>query len=267
MARVISDIKLKGKLGSLSFYSRHDIEGQFVRTPGGVNKKTIATSPSFALTRSLNAEFGGCSKMGKAIRQSLFGLKHMADHNISATLNALMKYLQVCDIVGTLGKRSLLLSQNRHLLLGFSFNKKNRLESIVNPPFQVEINRQESAVTIIIPSLLPRLHLQNQEAHTHFQWTVCMGIVSDMHYSEQDKTYLPESDRHQQSTVIKHSAWFSVAEAVEQLRLELKINPDNPLMDCETLVAGLGFEWGNQLSDVIINPVKHGGAARIVAVG
>ncbi len=92
----LKGLQFLGTIGTLSAYKRKDSDKTFLRERVEVLKKTIATSPHCDLVRKNNAEFGGRSKMSKAIRESLEELKRLADHNISASINTVLHPVSTC---------------------------------------------------------------------------------------------------------------------------------------------------------------------------
>lgn len=69
MAQQESIIKLKGKIGDLSFYKTRD--GYQARTKGGVSADRIANDPKFQRTRENGAEFGRAATASKRMRSIL----------------------------------------------------------------------------------------------------------------------------------------------------------------------------------------------------
>ncbi len=66
MARQTGIIKIKGKIGDLSFYKTKD--GHLAREKGGVEGDRIKNDPAYARTRENNAEFGSSATSGKLMR-------------------------------------------------------------------------------------------------------------------------------------------------------------------------------------------------------
>ncbi len=62
MAKQIGIIKLKGKIGDLSYYKTKD--GHLAREKGGVDAERIKNDPAFERTRENGAEFGSAAKSG-----------------------------------------------------------------------------------------------------------------------------------------------------------------------------------------------------------
>lgn len=69
MARQKGIIKLKGKIGDISFYKTQD--GHLAREKGGVDGERIANDPAFVRTRENGAEFGSSANSGKTLRDSI----------------------------------------------------------------------------------------------------------------------------------------------------------------------------------------------------
>ena len=66
MARQEGLVKLKGKIGDLSFYKTQD--GHFARMKGGVDGDRIQNNPAFERTRENGVEFGRAGKADDFIR-------------------------------------------------------------------------------------------------------------------------------------------------------------------------------------------------------
>ena len=102
MARQTGVIKLKGKVGDLSFYKS---EGKdFARMKGGVDADRIKNDPNFARTRENGNEFGTAGKGGKLLRTALRGLLiKSADNRITSRLTKEMLKAVQSDAVNARG--------------------------------------------------------------------------------------------------------------------------------------------------------------------
>ena len=124
MAQLTGGITFEGSLDNISAYKMRGSDKIILRKKGGASKKQIQTGANFANTRKINSEWAGCSYAGKAIRNAIHPLKHLADYNISGFLNAIAKTVQKQDLESEYGKRNIYFSQYRDVLEGFSLNKK-----------------------------------------------------------------------------------------------------------------------------------------------
>ena len=90
MARQKGIIKLKGKIGDISFYKTQD--GHLAREKGGVDASRIANDPAFIRTRENGAEFGSSASSGKLLRSALRTmLMTAADNRVASRFNERVK--------------------------------------------------------------------------------------------------------------------------------------------------------------------------------
>ena len=140
MAQQKGIIKLKGKIGDISFYKTQD--GHLAREKGGVDASRIANDPAFVRTRENGAEFGSSATSGKLVRSTLRTMLMTAsDNRVTARLTKLMTDVKNLDATSVRGKRAvgvaIALAPAKALLKGFNFNNKAILGSILFKPFVV----------------------------------------------------------------------------------------------------------------------------------
>ena len=105
MARQKGIIKLKGKIGDLSFYKTQD--GHLAREKGGVDAARIATDAAFVRTRENGAEFGSSATSGKLLRSTLRPMMMTAaDNRVTSRLTKVMTDIKNLDATSVRGKRA-----------------------------------------------------------------------------------------------------------------------------------------------------------------
>ena len=98
-------IKLKGKIGDISFYKTQD--GHLAREKGGVDASRIANDPAFVRTRENGSEFGSSAITGKALRDALRTMMLTAsDNRVTARVTKLMTDIKNLDITSARGERN-----------------------------------------------------------------------------------------------------------------------------------------------------------------
>jgi hypothetical protein len=127
MARQKGIIKLKGKIGDISFYKTQD--GHLAREKGGVDASRIANDPAFVRTRENGAEFGSSASSGKVLRDALRTMLMTAsDNRVTSRLTKLMTDIKNLDAISVRGLRTvgtaIALPTAKALLKGFNFNSK-----------------------------------------------------------------------------------------------------------------------------------------------
>jgi hypothetical protein len=149
MARQKGIIKLKGKIGDISFYKTQD--GHLAREKGGVDASRIANDPAFVRTRENGAEFGSSAGSGKVLRDALRTMLMTAsDNRVTSRLTKLMTDIKNLDATSVRGKRTvgtaIILPTAKSLLKGFNFNSKAILGGVLYKPYAV--NTATGVITI-----------------------------------------------------------------------------------------------------------------------
>ena len=123
----------------------------YLRKKGGPSKSMIKRSYRFAKVRLNNNEWAGCTKMGSIMRIALGGTKNLADFPVIGSMNAIAKKIQNTTMDEEHGKRSLYLSKNKDVLLGFNVSHKQVFESVVRVPIRTSMNRETASAQVIFP--------------------------------------------------------------------------------------------------------------------
>jgi hypothetical protein len=140
MAQQKGIIKLKGKIGDISFYKTQD--GHLAREKGGVDASRIANDAAFVRTRENGAEFGSSASSGKVLRDALRSLMMTAsDNRVTSRLTKLMTDIKNLDSTSLRGARTVGIAiaqpSAKALLKGFNFNSRAILGSVLFKPYAV----------------------------------------------------------------------------------------------------------------------------------
>lgn len=266
MARLKGTLEFTGSLGNVSAYTMRGSDKIILRSKVGVSKEKIKTSKNFARTRELNQEWIGCTKAGKGIGQSIRLIKHLADYNITGSLNAIAKAIQKCDTKNLPGKRSIQFSKYREYFEGFQLNKQTLLDSVVRRPLTFSLNRATASAVIHFPSLNPKLNFKNRNQRPLFRFCAVLGVVSDVEYSGDIMIYRPLNGKVHGYCCLYESAWFSAFAPFDGITAELRIDPELALGETESLVLGAGIEFGNPLPNGV-EAIKYSGSGKILVTG
>lgn len=165
MARQEGLIKLKGKIGDLSFYKTQD--GHLARMKGGVDGDRIQNDPAFERTRENGVEFGRAGKAGKLVRDALRGfIRNGSDGRVTSRLTAEMVKVVKADATSTRGQRNVL-DGELELLEGFEFNIDAKLGASYFRKVTSTIDRAEGKATVDLGILTPKTDFGAPEGATH----------------------------------------------------------------------------------------------------
>lgn len=225
MAKQESFIKLKGKMGDLSFY-KHPTAGYQARIKGGVDAQRIATDPNFQRTRENNAEFGRAASMSKRIRQQLNNLLfNYSDRTMANRLTSLVHRIQKADPVSPRGERTFL-TDNSGMLRGFEFNAGAQLGALFSEPLTVVYDRATEEATLEIPAFNPQVAVTLLQGATHIQFVLAAAELA------LDEEFMPRPVAIESAHVPLIGSFRG-----ETLQLQLEADPDNAVY----LMAGIGI--------------------------
>jgi hypothetical protein len=248
-------------MDNMSAYTMQGHEGVILRKKGGASKEKIKTGRNFALTRLNNAEFGGSSKAGKAIRDAIWMVKHLANYNFSGHLNALAKTILKKDTEADWGERAIRFSQHHGMLEGFTLNRQLLFNSVVRHPLSCTLSRDEGKASLLLPALVPGINFYTPPGQHLYRFIFTLGVIPDMICTPDG--YKPQVPQYHATYLI--TEWHTVTELTTQQNFELALENFTGLDASNSLILAAGIEFGFPLTNDIIQSVKYAGTATIFA--
>jgi hypothetical protein len=181
MAEQKGIIKLKGRMGDISFYKTAN--GYMAREKGGVDGKRIATDPTFQRTRENGAEFGRAGKAGKLLRTAFRSVSiTTSDSTMSNRLTQLMVKVIQGDATSVRGERNVI-DGEAELLQGFEFNINSKLDTSFLAPYTATIVRATGVMRIVVDSYIPETMVAAPEGATHYKLLTASAAIDFEHFS------------------------------------------------------------------------------------
>lgn len=254
------ELQFTGTIGGLSAYRMRGSDKIIIRRKGGPSKQRIKKDKRFAMTRQYNEEWKACVLACRLLNQSLYPVKHLADHNYTGALTGLCKSIQKDDSFSELGERGIFFSQHYYKLEGFSLNKIHTLERFIRHPLQLELDRATATATMQLPVLIPGINLANPNKHPLYRLVLVLGAVPDIVYHEERKLYQPVNK--EIHPVVSETAWYTARQTMEAGTLTAAL-PPAVNQQGYTLLLAAGIEFGVPLTGTEVKPVRDG-AAKLV---
>ena len=255
-------IKLKGSMDGLTFYKAYGKD--LVRRTNGPSKKQIMSGANFQRTRENISEFGGCSRISKSFRTSLFPLKPFTDGQMGNRLTKLFKFVTLHD-EGVRGKRPIKLSGHRGDFANFECNINFRLSKVIPEILAVSHNNDRTLGSVTIQGE-PDRAIQPPDGATHFQFVHALSIVSDFIYNGTVKGYLPVEPTLDTKQDIQYSDYFSVEGVIPSAyNSTVSLSVTTPLPDTVSVLHAFGITFFQQVASVYY-PLKQGHALKILEI-
>lgn len=267
MAQAKNFLDITGSIANFSMYHMQGHDKVIVRSKGGPSKYKIKTKPQFEKTRCNNNEWKGCTKMTSQIRACFYRIKRLEDYPVSGSLNAICKKIQLTDTSNEHGKRSIWLSKNKEMLMGFSLSKKQVLESVLRVPIHAQIDRSTGKATIEIAELNTDLNLYNFRKLPYYRIVASFGGISDIVFVDREyTTYNHHVDfLNTTFTGMYDGPWLltSGTQPAMLIEQEYPLDPD-PIPENVSLILILGIEFGKPGPGDTIEAVKYSGTGKIL---
>lgn len=241
----MSFIRLKGKIGGLSFYESNG--EALVREAGGVDKHKIMNDPAFKRTRENMSEFGGSATVGKALRMGLLSVSRLfAGRNMTGRLTRIMKEINKKGS-GIRGKRAFDFVTNRSNLIDFEFNSVHNFDSLFLAPYSVSVNQDKNQAQIVIPSFDSSDYINAPQGATHCRLVCAISVLSNYGFDDELGKYVPINPNMNKLNANASSADLEIGNMIGEIQIQCNL-PNNPqLDDTSALVVCVGIEFMQQI--------------------
>jgi len=239
MAQQDSFLKLKGRIGDLTFYKTKN--GHLVREKGGVSSQRIATDPKYQRTRENNADFRTATQAAKHLRDALRPVILLTyDPAMPNRLGGRMLRVVRADSENVRGEGQVQ-PANLLILQRFNFNAAASLANTLFAKLATSVDVSTGSVEVTVPEITPITQLAKPVGATHFQFIA--GAVA-MDFSREGESTLAMAQGEQQPVTEAN-----VAETV--LSLPLPADANLPI----AVVFGVAFHIEDR---GLIYPLNNG---------
>jgi len=267
MAKVKGFNVVSGSVGNITFYTMNGQSQVYAKLKGGPTKDQIKKSDRFSEVRKNNKEFGGCSRMSRAIRDTLRDLVGVADYNLAPAFCSFAKQIQKQDTTGEAGRRAIRLSEHRDWLPGFDFNRNHRFDNLLRIPLNYCLDRDTLSAKLTVPTINGAQHLFPVTGYPLFRIEMALGALSDFHYNAERDEYMSLNRSYNAYGFQVQSDWFPVVARVDGFELSLSLDGKIPeFTPADSLVLSVAVRMGTIDAAGQYVAAKGGGAGKILDV-
>jgi len=163
MARQVSLVKFKGKIGDLSFYKS---DGDYqARMKGGPSKEQINSDPRFQRTKENGVEFGRAANVSKKLREQL---NQGSDTKFPNRLTGMMNRILRADELNGRGDRQVI-TANLIQLTGLECNVNAKLSEVFFLRTRPIYDIATSEATLELPQMIAKNQIKMLNGATHVQ--------------------------------------------------------------------------------------------------
>jgi len=137
------------------------------------------------------------------------------------------------------------------------------LNTVIRHPVSCKVSRDTGSADVVIPSMIPGVNFYNPPQFQLCRFIIVLALIPDIVFGTDSYTHLkPMGERDE-----IYTEWISTRKPLDEQRFELQIKDLNRLIDSNSMVLAIGVEYGQAVSNTVIERVKYGGCASILATG
>jgi hypothetical protein len=247
MARQSGIIRIKGKLGDISFYSQNGVD--LTRIPNSPSKDAIQNSPNFKRTRENMSEFAGSAFVAKALKDSLqLAISKIKDQKAYPRL--LKVFLEVNKKgAGSRGQRPFTIVANKNLIIGYEFDGRLSLDGIMLAPYNISVNAGRTQVTASVPDFNTDDLINAPQGATHFRFINAISVLSNYTYQNSTKKYEPVDSTLNKLNATTYSSYLPIAGMVGSATTIIASLTGSPTMNTNVgLISCFGLEFFQEVN-------------------
>jgi len=263
MAEQTSLIKLKGNLDGISFFQSGG--KHIARMANSPDQQRILKDPRFQRTRENNSEFGGCSMVSKAFRQTFISVVPMADARFTGRLTGIFKTINGQGD-GIRGQRPIKITENRVQLVNVEFNDHCSVTSLFTGVYTAGHCADRTSATITIDEVLMDNAAQAPAGATHVVFTQALGVVSNYAYDASLQCYAPLDAALDKLHAVTESDFIALKDETPLALTLVTVLPGNPVLNENvSVVQCFGVSY-YQLIKSRYHPLPESRAIKVVKV-
>jgi len=191
MSIINGPFNFSGKLGNKHCYFDPARGIWILAGNGGAKKKVMDTLDSLEKARAYAREFGGRSRWGSLLKQSLSGIRHLMFACCWGEIMATGKLIQRRDETVPLGNRDVLVSKDPGVLTQIDFNERHPFRSVLRDNYVIDFASDKRTITLRIPGFIPANDARWVTKYYAVRLYVVVAQIADMVWNPDTQMYEP----------------------------------------------------------------------------
>ena len=243
MGTLKGPILFTGSVGGIRCYYDRALKRWIISTKGGQSKELVKKSPALARQRENMNEFKVCSHWASQLQRSLGSIVHLHKGYYFPKIVKLGETINKHDVVNDHGFRSLESSKAPRLLLGINFNTFHPFGEVFSFPFKVLFSEDKKTVTLKLPGLISKSHINWFESYASYRITMAIAQVSDYVWNKKERMYKPVIENAVILSETNYSKWLEPGTVPQDIVLEASFAEPALQIPGTTVIVALGIEF------------------------
>ena len=264
MAIINGPFNFSGSFGNTRCYYDPGTKKWIFGKKGGFDRNQFETLASLKPVRENASEFGGRSKWGSLLYESLSDLKHLMHIRCWGKIMTAGKLIQRQDTTGSKGLRKVDVGKGLQTIAQIDFNESNPFRSVIRDSFIINFLPDKKTVTLSIPGFVTANDAWWTTKYLAVRIYLVIGQTSDMVWSAENEKWEPVvSDLELLSRKVTSNWMVNNSIPVD---VNLSVSLDEPAFSSQgtAIVVAMGIEFALTAIDEHPVALPHNGSVAIV---
>ena len=264
MATIDGPFDVKGSFGNMRYYYDPGTKKWVFGKKGGYTKKQLQSLESLEPQRENTSDFGGRSKWGSLLYQSLTSVQQLMDIRCWAKIMAGGKIIQRQDTTGKKGLHKIEVGKDLQAIAQIEFNEPHPLRSVIRDSYVISFLPDKKTVTLSIPGFVTANDVWWISKFFAVRLYLVITQISDMAYNAENQKWEPVVDGLELLSRKTVSDWMYNNSTSQDVSLSVSLDePAFSLLGTAVVVA-LGVEFSLSSSNGQPLALPHNGSVKIV---
>lgn len=264
MAIINGPFDFTGSFGNMRCYYDPGTKKWIFGKKGGFDKNQFETLPSLQPARDNASEFGGRSKWGSLLYESLSAVQHLMHIRCWGKIMAAGKIIQRQDTTGTNGVHKVEVGKDLQTISKIDFNEPHPLRSVICDSFVINFLPDKKTATLSIPGFVTANDAWWLTKFLAVRLYLIIAQISDMAYNPENKKWEPVVIGLEVLSKKAVSDWLHYNSLTHDVFLSVSLDDPAFSLPGTAVVVAMGVEFSLSASNGQPFALPHNGTMGIV---
>jgi len=264
MATINGPFDFKGSIGNTRCYWDPGTKKWIYGKKGGYDKNQFETLGSLEPQRENTSDFGGRSKWGSLLYQSLTSIHQLMDSRCWGKIMAGGKIIQRQDKISPKGLHKIEVGKDLQAIAKIEFNEPHPLRSVIRDCYAISFLPDKKTTTLTIPGFVTNNDAWWITKYYAVRLYLVIAQISDMNYNKENKKWEPVVDGLELLSKKTVTGWMCYNSTPQDVFLSVSLEEPAFSLPGTAVVVALGVEFSLTSNEGQPYALPRNGSVKIV---
>ena len=264
MATINGPFEFNGSVGNMRCYYDPGTKKWIYGKKGGYDKNQFKTLDSLEPQRNNASDFGGRSKWGSLLYESLTGVHQLMYIRCWSKIMAAGKTIQRQDTTGQKGMHKIEAGKDLQTIEKIEFNEPNPLRSVIRDSYAIGFLSDKKTATLTISGFVTNNDAWWITKYYALRLYLVIAQISDMAWNRENQKWEPIVEGLELLSKKVVSDWMCKNSLSQDVNLSVSLNEPAFSLPGTAVVVALGVEFALTSNNGQPFALPHNGSVAIV---